>query len=486
MDLIGFAMVVGNGCHYRSCTVSVEKNSASDFEKQYNHRPRRYLRYSLFTIHFSGDHPYISEEKEVFPLKFSVLIRKGLVLLALLTLIYTLLMLAVTAIPNSMIQRNHDISMKVLEEEGSYPRYFFKSDASRLDNFTDVRMLDAAVTPEDHTLTYNSMFLLGRVQYWQGYLVFLKPLLFFFHLRQIRYLLYVAYFLLFSLVLTELTKRTSTDVVLAFAAAMVATNVLFTSVSLQFFSVYAVLYLSLWFYLRRKDRAFCTPVSLLLFFEAVGSVVCFLDFLTAPLLTLGIPLCVVLLTYPFRGEKPWLEKLSVMIGTSACWGVGYAMTFLLKWTVASILMGRNMYIVAFNQLFLRMNGTEELVPDRAEMLQSNVRLILGFRLFSATELTLAVICLAVLYGAAYLIRRRTVPAQPGAGKWDWSLAGCIALVGLYPYAWYIVFANHSEIHYWFTYRAQGITVFAVAYLLLSALRRANRGTPAFSGTSGTV
>ena len=42
-------------------------------------------------------------------------------------------------------------------------------------------------------------------------------------------------------------------------------------------------------------------------------------------------------------------------------------------------------------------------------------------------------------------------------------------VSLYPYLWYIAFSNHSQIHYFFTYRAQVVTVFGVLAVLLGLL-----------------
>ena len=34
-------------------------------------------------------------------------------------------------------------------------------------------------------------------------------------------------------------------------------------------------------------------------------------------------------------------------------------------------------------------------------------------------------------------------------------------IGFYPYFWYLLFANHSQIHYFYTYRIQAITVFVI-------------------------
>ena len=37
----------------------------------------------------------------------------------------------------------------------------------------------------------------------------------------------------------------------------------------------------------------------------------------------------------------------------------------------------------------------------------------------------------------------------------------VLIVGLFPYAWFFVFANHSQLHYFYTYRIQAITLFSI-------------------------
>ena len=43
----------------------------------------------------------------------------------------------------------------------------------------------------------------------------------------------------------------------------------------------------------------------------------------------------------------------------------------------------------------------------------------------------------------------------------WTRAALLLVVMLLPYAWYFAAANHSYLHWWFTYRAQGVSVCAL-------------------------
>ena len=53
-----------------------------------------------------------------------------------------------------------------------------------------------------------------------------------------------------------------------------------------------------------------------------------------------------------------------------------------------------------------------------------------------------------------------------------TIAAClpIGLVALYPYIWYLVMSNHSQIHFWYTYRAQLVTLFGILMFLSCILR----------------
>ena len=56
---------------------------------------------------------------------------------------------------------------------------------------------------------------------------------------------------------------------------------------------------------------------------------------------------------------------------------------------------------------------------------------------------------------------------------DWKTVGAylpILFVAAYPYIWYLVMSNHSQIHYWFTYRAQLVALFGGLVFLAAVLR----------------
>lgn len=412
--------------------------------------------------------------------------KKAVLFFVVAIFIYTLLSVLVSAMPNELVEENANLSLSILEEEGNYPKYFFSSNASILDNFTDIRMIQAALTDEESSIVQNAMLINGRIQYWQGYLIFLKLLLIFFQIYQIRYILYFTFFLLFLITAALIYKKMDFPTLFAFAAGVIATNVLFVSVSLQYIGAYFIMLISIIILLTCKERLVDQLDSALLFFLAVGSFTCFIDFLTAPVITLGVPLMLYIL---LSGNRlPRLRQFVHTVSISASWAIGYALTFVSKWAIASILLQTNAFASAINQLSFRMNGSEEYVVQRSETLQKNFSLIVGFNCFSLTEILGALVIFALIIAVfLFIYRKKALPSCKVLFQRTWFSDFMLLMVGLYPYLWYIVFANHSTIHYWMTYRDQLLTVFAVVYVVVSYLYCAFRTirTPAVSSPSDT-
>ena len=62
---------------------------------------------------------------------------------------------------------------------------------------------------------------------------------------------------------------------------------------------------------------------------------------------------------------------------------------------------------------------------------------------------------------------RALRMRTGAKGWLRALP--VAAVALYPFVWYLAVQNHSNIHYWMTYKLLSVTAFSLcAYLLAVA------------------
>ena len=48
-------------------------------------------------------------------------------------------------------------------------------------------------------------------------------------------------------------------------------------------------------------------------------------------------------------------------------------------------------------------------------------------------------------------------------------ASPILIVSTFPYIWYLVLGNHSQVHYWMTFRSQAITVFGILCFAITCI-----------------
>ena len=189
----------------------------------------------------------------------------------------------------------------------------------------------------------------------------------------------------------------------------------------------------------------------------VGAVTNFFDLLTAPLLTVGVPLALYLLL-SLRDGAPWLHCLRRILLSGFFWVLGYGLCWAAKWAIGGAITETDIFQVAITAIFFRTSGNEEMPVDRWETLSKNFHTVFDF---PPVYLTL-IISLSILLIFVLLSR-------PGLKK----LAGSALFlpIAALPYAWFYVLANHSELHFYFTYRIQGIAVFALALALAALVDR---------------
>ena len=207
-------------------------------------------------------------------------------------------------------------------------------------------------------------------------------------------------------------------------------------------------------------------MNLMLYFFVVGMVENFFDFLTYPIITLGIPL-VVLLWLKIRDEAADLkENLIFTVKSSISWGLGYALTWVAKWGIATGVLGVRYFWRTMSVVQYRLEGSEDEPLDRIGTLQKNLKAWLNIRdngmiSWSKVVIVILVVALVLLIWKKAKDMKTILAYLP------------MLLVAVYPYIWYLVMSNHSQIHYWYTYRNQVLTLFGGLIFLASILKSKN-------------
>lgn len=389
------------------------------------------------------------------------------------------LLVCVYALPTETMRENVRSSWEQWYGEGAWPVGTLGYSGSILDNFTDSIMLSVAVYDSGTSVVDKSMmayhaaqpdtlknealygYLMGEPcagenygRYWHGYLVFLKPLLLVMNYSDIRMLNGICLTALFGVTLFILYRQLGWKLAGAwlFSVAFMIPGTLLQCLDMAAMSYLTMLaMLGLLHWGERWDKR----ESFLLFFFITGMCTSYFDFLTYPMVTLGMPLVVYLAILKRRGRERRL--LGDVLAPAVCWGLGYGGMWGAKWLLASVLTGENFILDALRSVRLRSNllAAEENRVGRWYALYVNGTVLFQgvFRLL----LTAALAALLLYLVGSFIRSRKNADCCR-------RNAGCcltLALVALIPCVWLFATSQHAVLHFWFTYRNLTVSLFAL-------------------------
>lgn len=413
------------------------------------------------------------------PVKFASLLhaaKRSAGLLVGLVAVFWLVLALVYAIPPAALEQKGRESACILIDEGLYP--VTAAEGATIDNFTAAWMLNIAMHSDGNPFVAAldnawsgepAQDQLQRLKswmedpavpaansyarYWNGYLVYLKPFLLVFGIDQIRLLFQVVFAMALFVAMAVLIGRFGRagiflGIALAFSYCIfgaldaVAMLPLFPSFLLSVIGV-------VWMTRTKLDARVLGRGFLVL-----GAFTVFFDLLDNPILTLGVP-CVVLVFRACRERRGvWAAKILALCALS--WLFAYGFVWVMKWVLATIVLGRNVLLDGFDRVAYRTSAVDQLDAAQGwlplEAIWENL-------LQGAALPVLIVLCVIVgIAVVACVIRGR---CEQGTSRETLLVVGLYLLVGALPFLWYSVAANHSIHHCWFTYRDQIITAFAL-------------------------
>ncbi len=380
-----------------------------------------------------------------------------------------LALVGVYALPTEPIQKNVAEAANILQMDGSHPELIYGHQDTMLDNLTDSIMLGTARYEKTENI-FTEALLSNRVvvngmmdseilaaeasgkaldgnvssygRYWHGYLLYLKPLLTILNYGQIRYLIGFLQFSLFAGILYLLVKKNKERHIVPFCVAYLFLNPAALSLSLQYFPASVLTMIQFLIILLQEGKYKNGVIRWIYHFFVVGCLIAYFDFLTFPLLTIGMPLVFLMAENPNKIK----ENIISFVGSCSAWGIGYAGMWGSKWLLGTIFTRENMLADALGNVLLRVGATEtEEKISIIEVLVKN----LGANKLCLLASIIVFVCIIV------------------CGLWKYKRINLkelnvgVMLCALLPFAWYVVVSNHSLIHYWFTHRILAISVYAV-------------------------
>ena len=400
-------------------------------------------------------------------------------------LLGVLLLTAVYALPTGRMHTNVDRSIPLLENEGSGFFWAPPDDVTtRLDGFTDAIMAQTAIykntenplveamqnnrvefspekwSPIDSLIRYVYGEYDGPVisyaRYWNGYLLYLKPLLLFFSLPQIL-AMDACFQLCLAMALVLLAyKKGGMKLAVPTMLMILSLNPISTAMSLQYTSMYVLtlggalvmLGLESW----KKENGY-------LLFLFLGIATAFFDFLTYPAAAVGVCLALQALLDSRTGKA----ACGKAIASGAAWGFGYGGMWGSKWVLASLLTEENVLSDAMTQVRLR-SGNQS--ADAVGSPEISFFQVVGKNL-SAYKTAGFVLLAVVLLGALlWLLLGKKYRFRP-----DKSRLAVLALCFAVPFVWYLLLRNHASEHYWMTHRNLSAAFFTLAGFVCFSLQK---------------
>jgi len=375
-----------------------------------------------------------------------------------LLVIFTGLVISSFAIPYTAIEDNAKQSIPYVIDHGwVFPDFFQPHHFHAVDVFTDALMLNIAYYADsEHPVEAamldkfisttdpkkGAMLLLetrhpspevsyevNYSRYWHGNQVLLRLLLTVMSVRELRYVNSLLMLVLVSALTLLLWRRVSRGDALV-VGGLVAV-VIFPTVPfcMNFAFCFYIALLASCCILLIPSICNRWPAAVTCFF-VIGAVTTYIDLLSTPMVTLGLPLAVYMLcAKPHRPER-------TLLLLALSWLTGYAILWMSKWLLAYLLLGYNMLSELVSVVQLRTVGTGE------EGFQ--IMTVLGNIGIAFVSLLVIVSLLEMAFGRSRVLMR--------TNRW-------MLLLAFLQFVWMAVLVEHTWHHFWFTWR--GLLVIAL-------------------------
>lgn len=396
------------------------------------------------------------------------------------------------SIPNDRIKQNVIESTNTLSNEGVYPTFLsdklvcmephnmfeiktllLNNRITLRDNYTDALMLLHAAYDgnessleralaiyryaDEKDLPESSLKAIGQTndnetqrlsyaRYWHGYLVVLRPLLVVLNINQIRTLNVV----LLSGLLIWIIYLMNRSSLKSYSGWMLYSLLFFMPFTvpfcMQFCSVTYILLLSIIFLLKFFDWL-KQGIRIPCLFFIIGMSVAYVDLLTFPLVTFGIPILFVLLLE--ESQDSLLKKIIRVFCLGIDWSIGYVGLWTSKWIIASIVLHKNVLSEAAKQLQIRTS---------ANIGETNVSPVAVWFINICNYVNIFFF-IVILMG--FIIIFKNISMKKNVLYDVFRTESIYLFVACTPFVWFAVFKNHSYIHSIYTFRCLFVTVFAI-------------------------
>lgn len=429
-------------------------------------------------------------------------------IIAFITLIisFNLLLFLSSLFPSSIIEENVKESAQILSKEGNLYD-FGKELYITNNNFTDALMINEAYSIDNKNPVYSYMsvrknykegqtkeqradeegelitindgeicagdsydvvgelqeFVDGKTEtsvsyarYWHGYLPILRVLLIFLNITQIRYILLFLFIGLFIYMFILIKRTLNLNTAIIFAYSLIVEGYFFVSYSLESAPVFIVMMIACVILLKRIDKI----KNFYMYIFIIASITNFVDYLTVPIITLAMPLYLYILYINKTNEEITVKGyFKIIFKTLLAWGIGYALTWSTKWILYDIIYQGGLLKSAIAQALYRNGG------NNINIILSTL-IILKYLIIENSSYIILYLIIAI----NILIYKYVTKSKIKNEKRNTKIKLPVLIIAMSPFVWFLLLANHTVIHFRFTYRNMIISVFGILIIMCETLK----------------
>lgn len=297
------------------------------------------------------------------------------------------------------------------------------------------------------------------IRYWHGSMLILRPLLVFLSLEQIYKVNYISITVLALILLIIIWKR-SKKLAISYLLSMIMIAFPIVGMCLEYVWTFYIMLISSIIAINIKKEK-----NLYKLFLVTGMITCFLDFLTTEIITLFVPLILILGIKKEKNEIiNFKDAVKVFFKSCVLWFIGYAGMWISKWILASLILNINAIDYVKDQALLRMNGLQGLNSAK-EMyigaITNNWHTLYPINIVKKTSELWWMLGGLVTFFILIIDWKKIKNNKESL---------IMLIIAVMPYLRYLVLANHSYRHSFFTFRSQMISIMALTYFILDNCR----------------
>lgn len=295
-------------------------------------------------------------------------------------------------------------------------------------------------------------------RYWHGYLTILRPLLVLFNYETIRIISLIVTLTCIIALMFLLYKKVNLTSAIIYGIGFLSISIWIVTKSMNEILTFLIAFISSIILLIRGKKI----KNVGIFFFIIGSITSFTDFLTTPIVTLGIPAITYFLLLQKREEKITIKKYILeLIKIVIPWGLGYGITWASKWIITELCFDRPLISQVINQILFRSKG---VLPTRVMKIKPSIILEANCN-FLSKPVILTLFCISIFYMLVVMIKNRKENINIKE-----NLKRCIPYVITFmmPIVWYLTIKQHSYTHSFMVYRGLVVSIISM-FIILSKL-----------------